>query len=187
MNQWTAITGPGPFRLLIAATPRGLLRVWLTGDRARFESELHRLTPGENWREASWQAGREAPPSGLLADAARQFNEYFDGRRTSFDLRLDMRGTPFQVRVWKALLEIPFGETCSYGQLAARIGAPKAVRAVGAANGRNQLPIVVPCHRVIGADGSLHGFTGGLHLKQALLDLEGRRAQPPLFTMQARA
>jgi methylated-DNA-[protein]-cysteine S-methyltransferase len=107
----------------------------------------------------------------LLA-AERQLKEYFAGRRKSFDLRLDFTGTAFQSKVWNALLEIPFGETRSYAQIARHIGLPKAVRAVGAANGKNPISIVAPCHRVIGANGKLTGFAGGLQTKAFLLDLE---------------
>lgn len=98
--------------------------------------------------------------------------EYFDRRRTVFDLPLKPRGTEFQLRVWKALEQIPYGETRSYSEIARAIGSPDAVRAVGAANGRNPLPIVLPCHRVIGANGGLTGFGGGLPLKKLLLELE---------------
>jgi methylated-DNA-[protein]-cysteine S-methyltransferase len=115
-----------------------------------------------------------------LARAACQLDEYFEGRRTRFDLRLAMRGTPFQLRVWAALDDIPFGETISYGELARRVGAPGAARAVGLANGRNPVPIVVPCHRVIGANGTLTGYGGGLDRKRWLLGLESGRAQLPL-------
>jgi methylated-DNA-[protein]-cysteine S-methyltransferase len=106
------------------------------------------------------------------ADARRQLAEYFDGRRRHFDLRLAPEGTPFQTRVWAELCRIPFGTTISYRELAARIGQPAAVRAVGLANGRNPIAIVVPCHRVIGADGSLTGYGGGLDRKRYLLGLE---------------
>lgn len=109
-----------------------------------------------------------------LAAAAEQLAEYFAGSRITFDLRLAPRGTAFQRRVWSALREIPYGETISYGDLARRIGQPSAVRAVGLANGRNPISIVVPCHRVIGADGSLTGYGGGLDRKRVLLDLEAR-------------
>jgi methylated-DNA-[protein]-cysteine S-methyltransferase len=110
----------------------------------------------------------------VLATAARQLDAYFAGRLRAFDLPLAPRGTPFQQRVWSALREIPFGETRSYGQLARAIGKPSAMRAVGAANGRNPIAIVVPCHRVIGADGSLTGFGGGIDRKKFLLSLEQR-------------
>ena len=111
----------------------------------------------------------------VLLETERQLQEYFDGRRKSFKLRLDFAGTQFQCRVWSALLEIPFGETRSYAEIARRIGSPKAVRAVGAANGRNPISIVAPCHRVIGANGKLTGFAGGLTTKAFLLGLEGAR------------
>ena len=107
--------------------------------------------------------------SGALADAATQVEEYFGGERTEFDLRLAPRGTPFQQRVWSLLQAIPFGETTTYGALAQALGNPRTVRAVGLANGRNPISIVVPCHRVIGADGSLVGFGGGIERKRALL------------------
>jgi len=109
----------------------------------------------------------------VLAEAERQLAGYFAGERRSFDLPLDFRGTDFQKQVWQALLAIPFGETRSYAQIARAIGRPAAVRAVGAANGRNPLSIVAPCHRVIGANGALTGFAGGLEAKHYLLRLEG--------------
>jgi methylated-DNA-[protein]-cysteine S-methyltransferase len=112
--------------------------------------------------------------------AARvQLTEYFEGRRTVFDLPLHQGGTPFQQTVWRGLLDIPFGETWSYGQLAAHIGRPGAARAVGLANGRNPISIVVPCHRVIGSSGSLTGYGGGLDRKRRLLDFERRDAVQP--------
>ena len=107
-----------------------------------------------------------------LSKARQQLREYFSGERRAFDLPLKLSGTEFQVAVLRALLEIPYGETVSYGEIAKRIGRPRAVRAVGAANGRNPLPIVVPCHRVIGSTGDLTGFGGGLDTKEALLRLE---------------
>lgn len=118
------------------------------------------------------------PPSGLpRADEAfsavvRQLQEYFSGERREFDIVLAPAGTPFQLAVWNALRTIPYGETRSYGEVAKLVGRPAAVRAVGAANGANPLPIVVPCHRVIGSNGSLTGFGGGLDLKRRLLELE---------------
>jgi methylated-DNA-[protein]-cysteine S-methyltransferase len=107
-----------------------------------------------------------------FADAMRQLEEYFTGDRRWFDLPLDLRGTPFQRAVWDLLLAIPYGTTTTYGTLADALGRPDRVRAVGAAVGRTPVPIVVPCHRVIGADGSLTGYGGGLQRKRALLDLE---------------
>ncbi len=112
-----------------------------------------------------------------LANARQQLEEYFAGDRTDFDLPLKIEGTEFQVSVLKALQEIPYGQTVSYGEIAKRIGRPKAVRAVGAANGRNPIPIVVPCHRVIGSSGDLTGFGGGLDTKEALLRLEAENTQ----------
>ncbi len=119
----------------------------------------------------------------LLEPLARQLAEYSNGRRRSFDLELKPEGTPFQLEVWKALVDIPFGETTSYGALAATLGRPAASRAVGAANGANPIMLVVPCHRVIGSTGSLTGFGGGLPLKACMLDFERRHAsaQAELF------
>lgn len=126
----------------------------------------------------------EDPPAGSVQDersfedAVAQLREYFDGRRRRFDLALAPEGTPFQREVWEALQRIPYGATASYRQLAETIGRPAAVRAVGAANGRNPLPIVIPCHRVIGSDGTLTGYRGGVRFKESLLGIErgeGRR------------
>ncbi|MGA8252748.1 MAG: methylated-DNA--[protein]-cysteine S-methyltransferase [Mycobacterium sp.] len=113
---------------------------------------------------------------GAFAEAVDQLGAYFAGELTDFDLELDLRGTDFQQRVWKALLTIPYGETRSYGEIAEQIGAPGSARAVGLANGHNPIAIVVPCHRVIGASGSLTGYGGGLERKQTLLELERHRA-----------
>lgn len=108
----------------------------------------------------------------VLVETARQLGQYFAGKRKTFSIALDMRGTRFQKDVWEALLAIPFGETRSYGQLAKQLGNPRASRAVGAANGRNPVSIIVPCHRVIGSSGKLTGFAGGLDAKAHLLGLE---------------
>ena len=108
----------------------------------------------------------------ILCLAEQQLGEYFAGRRKSFDLPLDFVGTPFQKKVWSELLNIPFGQTRTYGQIANAIGKPRAFRAVGAANGKNPISIVAPCHRVIGKDGSLTGFAGGLEAKECLLGIE---------------
>jgi len=108
----------------------------------------------------------------VLMKTERQLGEYFAGKRKTFSVPLDMRGTSFQKNVWEALLAIPFGETRSYGQLATQLGNPRATRAVGAANGRNPISIIVPCHRVIGSSGKLTGFAGGLEAKERLLRLE---------------
>ena len=131
--------------------------------------------PNRHPETAGWERDDEH-----LADARRQLNEYFAGERTTFDLPLRPAGTPFQLRVWDALLRIPYGETASYGELARELGEAgqdyRLARAVGAANGRNPIAIVVPCHRVIGSNGSLTGYGGGLECKRALLDLEVGRA-----------
>jgi methylated-DNA-[protein]-cysteine S-methyltransferase len=154
-----------PFgRLLIAGDDAGLRSIF-------FDREGRRCTPGPDWTR----------DDASHADAVRQLGAYFEGRLTRFDLALAPRGTEFQLRVWRALTEIPYGRTASYAQIAARIGRPAAVRAVGAANGANPLPIVVPCHRVIGADGSLTGYGGGLDLKASLLALERAVDRPGLF------
>ncbi len=121
----------------------------------------------EDWR---WDAARNT-------DVERQLGEYFQRRREVFELRLAPAGSRFEQRVWRQLLQIPYGGTTTYGELAERLGDPRAVRAVGRANGANPIAIVIPCHRVIGADGSLVGYGGGLAVKQALLELEG--ALPP--------
>jgi methylated-DNA-[protein]-cysteine S-methyltransferase len=154
-------TLPSPVGTLsLVATDRGLAAIlWEKDDPARV-----RLGPLE-----------DAPEHPVLVQAARELDEYFAGKRTAFSVPLDMIGTDFQKRVWQALLTIPFGETRSYLQIATLLGKPKATRAVGAANGRNPLSIVAPCHRVIGANGALTGFAGGLEAKAWLLELEGLR------------
>ena len=116
----------------------------------------------------------------MLLETERQLHEYFGGRRKAFDLKLDFNGTEFQRKVWAALLTIPYGETRSYAQIARQIGRPDAVRAVGAANGKNPISIVTPCHRVIGSTGKLTGFAGGLETKAFLLGLEGPQSQLPV-------
>jgi len=163
----------GPARLLTVDSPIGALLLTADDDGLSgiwFEENRHGQPP------------RYLPPAehdlttcaGQVLDAARtQLAAYFAGTRTTFDLPLAPRGTPFQLRVWAALRDIPFGETISYLDLARRVAGPTATRAVGAANGRNPLPIVVPCHRVIGADGSLVGFGGGIARKRWLLAHEG--------------
>jgi methylated-DNA-[protein]-cysteine S-methyltransferase len=124
--------------------------------------------------EPAWTESAKGP----VAEAMRQLREYFWGRRKDFDLPLSPAGTAYQKSVWRKLQEIPYGATISYGELATRVGNPKASRAVGAANGKNPIPIVVPCHRVIGASGRLVGFGGGLPIKQALLELETKTNAP---------
>lgn len=154
--HYTRIDTPiGP--LLLAASDAGMHAI-------EFRDARHPVKRGEDWMEA---------PHPLLDRARRQLEEYFAGKRRSFDLPLAPQGTPFQRQVWEALATIGYGQTLSYGQLAARVGKPAASRAVGAASGRNPLPIVLPCHRVIGANGALTGFGGGLPTKEFLLRLEG--------------
>jgi methylated-DNA-[protein]-cysteine S-methyltransferase len=123
--------------------------------------------------------GDAHPPEGLVdesihRDAIQQLQEYFDGKRTSFDLPLDLQGTPFQQSVWNKLQTIPYGQTCSYGEIARSLGKPGAARAVGMANHDNPIAVVVPCHRVVGADGSLTGYAGGLDVKKHLLTFESQ-------------
>lgn len=127
---------------------------------------------GIHWSQQS--APLVKKPTPILAETIRQLEEYWEGRRTTFDVPLEMKGTPFQEKVWKALQEIPFGKTVSYADIARRIKNPKAVRAVGSANGKNPISIIVPCHRVIASDGTLGGYGGGLKTKTRLLALEGQ-------------
>lgn len=119
------------------------------------------------------EATLEQVPNDMLIEAAHQLSEYFSGKRLRFDLPLAPLGTSFQQRVWLGLCSIPYGKTLSYGELAERIGQPAAARAVGMANNRNPIPVIIPCHRVIGADGALVGYGGGLNIKEALLRHEG--------------
>jgi methylated-DNA-[protein]-cysteine S-methyltransferase len=161
--QVQVATPLGPLRLV--RTARGLAGAW-------FDGQKHH--PGDI-------GVAESPDDALLARAARRLSAYFDTDSDDSagfgDLPFDLRGTPFQRRVWLALLRIPRGGTRSYAQIAAEIGAPQAVRAVGAAVGRNPLSVIVPCHRVLGSDGSLTGYAGGLERKRQLLALEARVAQ----------
>ncbi len=155
---------PSPLgTLLLAATERGVSGIY-------FEQHSH-FAGSQGWVAC--------PEHELLLRVGRELDEYFAGQRRTFDLPLDPEGTPFQREVWHGLRQIPWGETRDYGQLAKDIARPKAVRAVGAANGRNPLSIVVPCHRVIGKSGDLVGYAGGLARKRFLLELEA--ALPPLL------
>jgi methylated-DNA-[protein]-cysteine S-methyltransferase len=150
---WTVVESPlGP--LTLVGDPDGLHAAYFPGRSGPLD-----------------EAARDAAP---FADAVTQLEEYFAGERQRFELVLALEGTPFQRRVWAALAEIGYGRTRSYGQLAAEIGRVDRIRAVGAAVGRTPVPIIVPCHRVIGADGSLTGYGGGLQRKQTLLELESR-------------
>ncbi|MCY1226600.1 Methylated-DNA--protein-cysteine methyltransferase [compost metagenome] len=146
--------------LLLAGDDAGLRMLYMDTERHGY--------PNPDWQPASRQ----------FDEACRQLDRYFEGRLKRFDLPLAPRGTPFQQRVWQALLEIPYGHTTSYSELAERIGNPKSVRAVGTANGANPISIIIPCHRVIGRDGSLTGYAGGLARKALLLKLEGAKLQP---------
>ena len=144
-------------RLLLAGSRAGLKWIGFSEGRAA-------IKPEPDW----------LPSDQYLTEAIRQLDAYFRGELRSFDLPLALEGTTFQKTVWQELLKIPYGAAVSYREIARRIGKPKAVRAVGAANGRNPLPIVVPCHRVIGSDGSMTGYGGGLQIKEFLLELERR-------------
>jgi methylated-DNA-[protein]-cysteine S-methyltransferase len=154
---YTQIESPlGP--LLLAADDAGLRQI-------QFVNGRHPAKPDPAWKED------RAP----LSETIRQLNAYFAGELEDFDLKLAPEGTPFQLGVWRRLCDIPYGKTISYGQLAGQIGNPKASRAVGLANGSNPIPIVIPCHRVIGGDGKLTGYGGGLPIKEKLLALERRQ------------
>ncbi len=154
---------------LFLASPLGTLKlVSAAGCLVRIEF------PGAQREDA----GRESTSDPALRACGEQLSAYFAGRRKAFELPLAAHGTEFQHSVWQALQAIPYGELRSYRDIAESIGRPRAVRAVGAANGRNPLPIVVPCHRVIGSDGSLTGFAGGLEAKRCLLELEGALTAP---------
>ena len=144
--------------LLLAAEDSGLREI-------RFANGEHPASPDSTWQEDPSQ----------LVEPIRQLRAYFAGELETFDLPLKPQGTPFQIKVWKLLCDIPYGETISYGELARRIGNPKASRAVGLANGSNPIPIIIPCHRVIGSNGKLTGYGGGLPIKEKLLALERRQ------------
>jgi methylated-DNA-[protein]-cysteine S-methyltransferase len=151
-------------RLLLARDETGVRQIHFAGPIERGPAKAGPYVPGGSVTAGGWQHNDAA-----FEDVVEQLTEYFEGRRRQFDLPLAPEGTPFQQRVWNALLDIPYGETISYGQLASRIGQKSASRAVGLANGSNPLPIVIPCHRVIGANGKLTGYGGGLAIKERLL------------------
>ena len=167
LHFYRAPSPVGP--LFLAASAKGLVRL-------EFEGRVQRMNP----RTVQLQESREA-----LISYLEQLNEYFAGARREFTVPLDLRGTEFQLQCWRALLDIPYGETRSYGDLARAIGHPHAYRAVGMSNNRNPIAIVVPCHRVIAADGSLCGYGGGLDIKRKLLDLEQAKlpARGGLFSL----
>jgi methylated-DNA-[protein]-cysteine S-methyltransferase len=146
-------------RLKLVASDRGLVAILWDADKKAERIPL--------------PASRRLDRHPVLVETERQLKEYFSGRRRRFSLKLDLHGTPFQNRVWRALLKIPFGETRTYGEIARQLGHPNAARAVGAANGKNPISIIAPCHRLIGSSGKLHGFAGGLKAKADLLKHEG--------------
>ncbi|AOG24853.1 methylated-DNA--[protein]-cysteine S-methyltransferase [Acidovorax sp. RAC01] len=173
--QTRIATRLGPVRL--AASPMGLAGLWFEGQR--HEPQAHLQGP------LAWE---HAPDHPLLLQAAAQLGDYLAGTRTAFDLPLDLSsGTPFQQEVWRALLAVGRGTTTSYGALGRQLARPLAMRAVGAAVGRNPLSIVVPCHRVIGSGGALTGYAGGLDRKTALLTLEGAWPAPVASPVAASA
>ena len=151
--RYTTIASPIG-ELLLAGDEHGLRRLWMSPFRI----------------QPTW-----THDPAIFADVHDQLDQYFAGERHEFDVQLDLLGNSFELSVWEALLEITYGETASYGQIATRIGAPSAARAVGLANGRNPVAVIVPCHRVIGANGRLTGYGGGLERKRLLLDLEANR------------
>ena len=150
-DEWNTPLG----RVMAVASDKGLVQFGLQQSKKPLKKQ-------SDWRR----------DPGKLAEVKRQFTEYCAGKRKRFDLRLDMRGTDFQRQVWRALQRIPFGKTAAYGDIANAIDNPKAVRAVGAANGRNPVWVIVPCHRIIGKDGSMTGYGGGIALKRRLLEHE---------------
>jgi methylated-DNA-[protein]-cysteine S-methyltransferase len=159
MNLMSYTTMNSPIGLLLLAGDEGGLRL------VHFASGRRPKSPERGW------TGDSAP----FKEVIRQLNAYFDGKLKDFELPLVLDGTEFQLLVWRNLQKIPYGETVSYGQLARRIGSPAAARAVGLANGSNPIPIIIPCHRVIGSNGDLTGFGGGLPVKKKLLALESRQ------------
>lgn len=157
LRKFTSFDSPVG-ELLLSADDGGLRTL-------EFAAGRHPVAPRPEWTRAD----------AAFEDLHRQLNEYFAGRRTGFDVRLAPEGSPFQLRAWEELRQIPYGATISYGELARRVGNPAASRAVGLANGRNPISIIIPCHRVIGATGKLTGFGGGLENKRRLLALEQRQ------------
>jgi len=153
MPSWTVIKPAADTTVYLAVGEHGICHISFANDIP------------QHWTRADSHA--------LLRDAARQLDLYFARRLKEFDLPLEMNGTPFQRKVWDKLLEIPYGEVISYAQLAERVGSPRGFRAVGAANGKNPIPIIVPCHRVTNSGGGLGGYSCGLHYKRRLLELEG--------------
>jgi methylated-DNA-[protein]-cysteine S-methyltransferase len=165
MNLQRQNLDPSPIHFAVLPSPVGEL--FASADTAGKVTGLHFLDGRTPSRGAGWVHDEDA-----LAPLCRQLEEYFAGERREFELELSPAGSPFQLEVWSALRAIPYGETASYGEIAAAVGQPGAARAVGGANNRNPIAIVIPCHRVIGASGSLTGYGGGLPRKQQLLALE---------------
>lgn len=163
--QWklAQISPAQPKDLFLVASPEGLMGLYDRPQKAPLASSLEATDDPES-----------KPTLQILAATAQQLGEYFEGKRTEFQLPLKLEGTPFQKQVWDELLRIPYGETISYRDLARRIKNEKAIRAVGTANGRNPIWIIIPCHRVISSDGSLGGYAGGLPMKEQLLQQEAR-------------
>lgn len=166
---------PSPLRELLE-TPAGTVQLTVEADGAL--SEI--LLPNRNPRASSSDRATPAASNTMLA-IKRQLHEYFAGKRKNFDVPLRYSGSPFERQVWTRLLDIPYGATTSYGLIAMELGLSNGARAVGRANGANPIPIVIPCHRVIGSDGRLTGYGGGLPLKRALLELEGALSMPELL------
>ena len=150
---------------LVIASPVGKLRL-VASEKGLVAIDVRSNT-------AHVETAQNASAQAILKKTKQQLDQYFAGKRTSFDVALDLVGTEFQVKAWRALCRIPFGKTISYGQQAANIKKPKAFRAVGSANGKNPIPIIVPCHRVVASDGTLGGYSLGLKMKKQLLALEG--------------
>ena len=169
MAAWRSLEPVAGLRVHIAAANQGLCRLSLLKDDEGFLAELREAFPTFEWRRDD-----EHP---TLRNTVKQLEAYFRGELRCFDLPLDLRGTEFQRKVWRALRAIPYGETRSYRDIARQIGSPNAMRAVGGANGRNPVAIIVPCHRVIAADGSLGGFGCGLPVKRLLLGVEAKASK----------
>jgi methylated-DNA-[protein]-cysteine S-methyltransferase len=169
MWTWGSCSPAKGWNALVAVGDEGIVMLSIASSQAKFLAELAHRFP-----ERTWKRDDSAP---LVESVSRQLAEYFAGQRREFDLPLDPQGTPFQKRVWSALRRIPYGKTRSYGDVARAAGSPKGARAVGMANHDNPIAIVVPCHRVIAADGSLGGYACGLRFKRKLLDLEAGTAR----------
>lgn len=162
MKIFYGSTGTPLGTVFVAVSQKGVVRIGISGPEPFFE-----------WFRRRFPGAELVCAPERVEEPVRQLQEYFLRQRREFDLPLDLRGTPFQLKVWHALRQVPYGQTISYGELAALAGVPRAYRAVGRANHDNPLPIVIPCHRVIGKNGALVGYGGGLALKEKLLRLEG--------------